>query len=355
MMESRAAYTLGDPRTETETCWDVFADGQKVGEICQGADGTFEIEMPDEEPVFGSLDAALQACAACCDEMDDGSEDDVSEGDSSMMPRSAVVTKVVERKVPPVDNIVRAMWSEPIELRADAGGDGNTMVGHFAVFNRWTKIDSFFEGTFMERIAPGAFGDTFAARSNQIRVLYDHGADPSIGNKPLGVAKVMREDKVGAYAEVEMFDVAYAQDLKPAIRAGQLGQSFRFRVTGEEWNTPGKATRDNPMRLEERTITKVDLYEFGPVTFPAYEAANVGLRSRTDEFWDRLLDDPAFVARFTERVGAKVAERAISALPTDGRKARSTPKTPADGGVEVPSHAEVLRWVAAHLYTAKER
>jgi HK97 family phage prohead protease len=113
---------------------------------------------------------------------------------------------------------------EPVELRGDSGTDGNTMVGHFAVFDRWTEIDSFFEGQFMERIAPGAFADTFRARKNQIRVLYDHGSDPSIGNKPLGVPKVMREDKTGAYAEVEMFDAPYAQDLKPAIRAGQLGQ-----------------------------------------------------------------------------------------------------------------------------------
>jgi hypothetical protein len=103
-------------------------------------------------------------------------------------------------------------------------------------------------------------------------------------------------------------------------------------VTGEEWVTPKEASKENPGRLDERTITAVELYEFGPVTFPAYEAANVGLRSRTDEFWDRLLDDPVFVARFTERVGAKVSERVISSLPTDGRKERNTShKTSTDG------------------------
>jgi phage head maturation protease len=32
-----------------------------------------------------------------------------------------------------------------------------TVSGHFAVFNRWTEIDSLFEGQFMERFAPGSF------------------------------------------------------------------------------------------------------------------------------------------------------------------------------------------------------
>jgi HK97 family phage prohead protease len=354
MTEQRAAYTLGDPRTETETCWDVFQDGTLVGEICLDENGVYEVEMLGEGQ-YASLDAALSALADCCDDMADmdppaGSPDPggLAEGDQSMMPRSTSPA-TIKRSVP-TDNVVRAMFMEPVELRADAQGDGNTMVGHFAVFNRWTKIDSFFEGTFMERVAPGAFADEFASRGDQIRVLYDHGADPTIGNKPLGVAEVLREDKTGAYAEVRLFDAGYVNDLKPAIRAGQLGQSFRFQVLGEEWNTPNKATRDNPNRLEERTITKVRLYEFGPVTFPAYADATVGLRSRTDEFWDRLIDDPAFVARFTERVGAKVATKVIQGLPADGRN-RKTTKTPADGGVQVPTNDEIRKWVASRLYT----
>jgi HK97 family phage prohead protease len=343
----RAAFTLGDPRTETETCWDVFADGQLVGEICLDENGVYEVEMTGDAQ-FSSLDAALQALADCCEVEDDGS--DVSEGDSSMMPRSAT-PKAVTRSVP-TDNIVRAMFMEPVELRTAADGAGNTMVGHFSVFDRWTKIDSFFEGRFMERVALGAFADEFATRSDQIRVLYDHGADPTIGNKPLGVPKVLREEAAGAWCEVELFDTGYVNELKPAMRAGQLGQSFRFQVLAEEWATPTKPTRDNPEMLDERTITKVRLYEFGPVTFPAYPDATVGLRSRTDEFWDRLIDDPAFVARFTERVGAKVATKIISAVPTDGRR-RNTTKTGADGDVKVPTHAEALRWAAAHLYAPK--
>jgi HK97 family phage prohead protease len=217
----------------------------------------------------------------------------------------------------PTDNLVRA-WARPeaTSLRAASDGDGSTMFGHFAVFNQWTEIDSWFEGRFLEQIAPGAFKETFRAKADQIRVLYDHGADPQIGNKPLGTPDVLREDRQGAYYEVGLFDASYVNDLKPAINARQLGASFRFRVTGEEWSTPSESSKANPQQLDERTITGVELYEFGPVTFPAYPDASAGLRSRTDEFLEHFLNDPLFVARFKERVGPAVVNQIRAGLPT---------------------------------------
>lgn len=210
----------------------------------------------------------------------------------------------------PVDNLVRLNMS-PIELRAAAdGGDGNTMHGHFAVFDQWTQINSAFEGHFMERVSRGAFRDAFKNKRDQIRVLFDHGADPSIGNKPLGTITALREDDIGAAYEVQLFDTSYVNDLRPALRAGQLGASFRFRVTGENWVDPQRATDTNPDRLPERTITGVELFEFGPVTFPAYAASTAGLRSGTDQFCDRLLNDPRFVAALAERTNG----RFVSAL-----------------------------------------
>jgi HK97 family phage prohead protease len=228
------------------------------------------------------------------------------------------------------DNLVR-LDSAPIEVRSAGDAGGDVMFGHFAVFNRWTEIASAWEGNFLERIAPGAFTDTFATRGSQIRVLYDHGHDPQIGNKPLGVVRAMGEDKVGASYEVEMFDASYVNDLKPAIRAGQLGASFRFRpdqVT--DVDTP-KPSRDNPKGLPERTIDRATLYEFGPVTFPAYPDATAGMRSRTDEFLDHIITDPTFLLRFSERVGPKVVSQLLASLPDDVRRGVSASKVSTDG------------------------
>src|SRR5207248_5458422 len=65
-------------------------------------------------------------------------------------------------------------------------GDGQTLVGHFAVFNQWTEISSAFEGHFLERIAPRAFNKTFKENRANMRVLFQHGKDPQVGDKPLG-------------------------------------------------------------------------------------------------------------------------------------------------------------------------
>jgi hypothetical protein len=49
---------------------------------------------------------------------------------------------------------------EPTSIRAEDDGDPTTIYGHFGVFNRWTEIDSLWEGHFLERFAPGSFKRT---------------------------------------------------------------------------------------------------------------------------------------------------------------------------------------------------
>lgn len=228
----------------------------------------------------------------------------------------------------PVDNLVRLHCGAPVEVRAAAKSEDGTMFGHFAVFDTWTEINSWFEGNFLERIAPGAFAKAFKA-PERVKVLYEHGHDPTVGNKLLGVPQVMREDTVGAYFEVDLFDASYVNDLRPALRSGQLGSSFRFAVTGEEIVKPTKPTPHNPQRLDERTITSVDLYEFGPCPFPAYADATAGLRSTTDEFIERLMRDPQFLARFSKRAGllntAEILTNAAGAAPANTTDAGAAP------------------------------
>src|SRR6476646_2996365 len=79
-----------------------------------------------------------------------------------------------------------------------------TLFGHFAVFNRWTEINSFFEGRFMEQIAPGAFTKTFAENREGMRCLFQHGRDPQIGMKPLGPIRELEQDEVGARYDVPL-------------------------------------------------------------------------------------------------------------------------------------------------------
>lgn len=233
------------------------------------------------------------------------------------------------------ENLSRArLDADAAEVRAE--GDGRTLFGHFSVFNSWYEVNSRWEGHFMERVVPGAFQRTLTERRSQIKALYDHGADPQLGNKPLGSFTQLREDAKGGMYEIALIDTDYNRDfIIPAAKAGLLGASFRFSVAddGQQWDDNPTRSVHNPEGLPERSITDANVFELGPVTFPASAAATAAVRS--DEFFDRLLNDPLFLARFTERVGAGVVEKALAALPPDGRSTHSnTPPPSPDGHVE---------------------
>jgi phage head maturation protease len=110
-------------------------------------------------------------------------------------------------------------------------------------------------------------------------VLLEHGHDPVVGNKPLGAPSRLEEDARGAAYEVPLLDTSYTRDLLPALREGLYGASFRFRVPkgGDTWTDRPTRSAHNPDGIPERTLVEVDLSEFGPVTWPAYEAATAGV------------------------------------------------------------------------------
>jgi HK97 family phage prohead protease len=214
-------------------------------------------------------------------------------------------------QAPDID-LVRALPARP-EFRDDSPADGGlgTMAGHFSVFDTWYRVESLWEGEFLERVAPGTFAQTIADDLGAMRVLFDHGYDPTVGNKVLGPIESLAEDKTGPAYEVPLFDTSYNRDLLPGLRAGVYGSSFRFRVQAEEWDDEPKASKANPKGLPERTITRAKVMEFGPVTFPANPAATAGMRSLTDQFYDRLR------ARDSQAYDAAV--RAAGITPPDHR------------------------------------
>jgi len=181
-----------------------------------------------------------------------------------------------------------------LEVRADGDDDVTpTLVGHFSRFNEWYEIHSWWEGDFIERIAPGAFAATFARHwddsdPHRIKVQFQHGWDTSVGMRLLGKLTVLREDDVGGYYEAPLFDTSYNADLVPGLEAGEYGASFRFRVKREEWVEEPGVSDHNPKGLPERTITEVDVFELGPVAFGASPTATAGLRSLTDAYYEGL-------------------------------------------------------------------
>jgi HK97 family phage major capsid protein/HK97 family phage prohead protease len=199
---------------------------------------------------------------------------------------------------PPRDNIIRA--ARPgIELRAaTVDGSLGTLTGHFSVFDTWYEVDSMWEGHFMECVAPGAFRKTIAENRDAMRVTFNHGQDPQLGDKVLGPIQTLEEDSTGAFYEVPLLDTSYNRDLLPGLKAGVYGSSFRFRVVKEEIVQEPEPSAANPRALPERTIREAAVSEFGPVTYPANAGATAGMRSLTDLYaLRRFVADPAKLSR----------------------------------------------------------
>lgn len=221
-----------------------------------------------------------------------------------------------------------------------AKGDGRTLFGHFAMFNRSTTINSW-EGNFREQIAPGAFARSIKNKGSQIKVLFNHGMDPSIGDKPLGRPSVIHEDARGGYIEVPLSRTSYNEDIIALLADEALdGMSFRFSVPsgGDSWEYPTTG-------LPIRTLTEVNLMEVGPVTFPAYSATSVGVRSREEfSIWRSL---PQATQAELFQVITSATRTASPATGTDAeRPGTSHPKDPASSHSSVTPNEDVLRALA---------
>lgn len=187
--------------------------------------------------------------------------------------------------------IVRAL-DHRTEVRAEDDAPLGTLIGAFSLFDEWYEINSYWEGHFLERVSAGSFKRTINNRSGQspVRVILEHGFDPTVADKPLGVPRVLEERTSGVYAETPLFDTSYNRDLAPALAGGAYGQSFRFQVLRDEWEQAPGRSEHNPEGIPERTITEVRLLEFGPTIWPSSPATNAstGLRSTTDHYYEQL-------------------------------------------------------------------
>ncbi len=186
-------------------------------------------------------------------------------------------------RVPDDENGERAAVEQrmvAVPSRADPAVDTGTstlltakrLEGYAAVFNVPTIIFTPF-GQFQEVVAPGAFAR--ALRISDIRLLYNH--DPNFLYARSSAATLeLREDAKGLHfvAYLLPFDAPSYQLARRVDRKDISGCSFSFRMadddSGDEWFLPPGGG------LARRTIKSfAELYDVGPVTFPAYKKTSV--------------------------------------------------------------------------------
>ncbi len=155
------------------------------------------------------------------------------------------------------------------ELRAVAADDKaapTKIAGHAA------KFDTLSEdlGGFRERIAPGAFAKTI--QSGDIRALWNHDANIVLGRNKAGTLR-LSEDSAGLAFEVDAPDTQLVRDMVMSpIARGDVNQcSFGFYTISDKW-----AKVDGEWI---RTLLECELLDVSPVTYPAYSATDVAVRS----------------------------------------------------------------------------
>jgi HK97 family phage prohead protease len=165
----------------------------------------------------------------------------------------------IERRTFDIDNFI-------IETREDS--QQRTIIGHAAVFN---KTDG--PSWFREQIAPGAFAESI--QTDDIRALFNHDPNIVLGRNKAGTL-TLTEDEAGLRMEISPPETGPGRDLLVSIERGDISQaSFAFQTIDDEIRTIDG--------VETRILKKVRLFDVSPVTYPFYEATDVGLRNRLEE------------------------------------------------------------------------
>ena len=190
----------------------------------------------------------------------------------------------MDKKQATREGVCRRSIDAPVELRQDGDGQ-STISGHAAVFYDGTPGTEFeLWGDTVERIMPGTF-DRALKEKDDVRGLFNH--DPSL---VLGrtSAKTMdlSIDKRGLRYDIRPGDTTIGNDVVSHIARGDVtGSSFSFRITDETWRMEDE--------MDIREIRGVELFDVGPVTFPAYTGADTGVRAEARSSWEKWKGEDA--------------------------------------------------------------
>lgn len=167
------------------------------------------------------------------------------------------------------------------EVRANNDTNTTILVGYAAVFNRYSQN----LGGFVEEVSTSAFRDTLnRLDSHNVAGLVNHDPNWLLATSDSRTLALEVDGTGLGYAAALDLDDPDAVRAKAKADTGKLrGSSFSFRVLpdGAIWSTTEQG-------FPLRTLTAVELYDVGPVTFPAYRATEdedlaVALRSLADQ------------------------------------------------------------------------
>jgi HK97 family phage prohead protease len=194
----------------------------------------------------------------------------------------------------PTRAVERTYALQDMHVRSDGGG--RVVEAYAAIFNTPAEIMDQ-DGHYNEVNSPSAFTRTLQHNGTNFGVLFNHGrtidgAPNPAATMPIGVPLVVRADEKGLYTETRYLDNPLADWTLNAIKEGALrAQSFSGRYRRSVRSYPqGRSAGNLPLITRQ----EIQLREYGPAVFAAYEGASIlGTRSATDLFVRSLLAIPA--------------------------------------------------------------
>lgn len=165
----------------------------------------------------------------------------------------------------------RVFSFEGVQVRAAEGDQPAQIAGYAAVYDR-ESVDL---GGFVEVIEPGFFSGVLGGDT---RSLWNHNSDMPLGRTTNGTL-LLSDDETGLHTVTTPPDTSWGRDALISIGRGDVNQmSFAFTVyaEGERWY------RREDGRVVRRLLAGGcrELYDISPVTYPAYEATVVAVRTR---------------------------------------------------------------------------
>ena len=157
------------------------------------------------------------------------------------------------------------------EIRAAAGDEGSLIIeGYPIVYDRYANLWGF-----KEIIRKGAATEALA-KSSEV-VLWNHQSDQPMAARKNGTLEVSEDDH-GVRIRAEVSGTVWGRNGHEAIEAGVVDKmSFAFDIEEDKWTTQSI----DGVKIDVREIIAfAELYDYSPVTYPAYEDTEVEARSK---------------------------------------------------------------------------
>ena len=171
-----------------------------------------------------------------------------------------------------------------VEQRGEGDDVRPCIQGYGAVFYNATDPGSEFwlwDDT-VEHIMPGAFDNSLAR--DDVRSFFNHDGNHILGRRKVGGdsnTMALAVDNIGLQYSIDAdADDPFTQHVLRAIARGDVdGSSFMFRPVETNWRDEQVEVNGHNITIYVREVIDVEMFEVGPVVFPAYESTTAASRS----------------------------------------------------------------------------